>query len=440
MTSSGPPAGPGDVVELTIGPVAHGGHCVARHEGRVVFVRHTLPGERVRARLTDAGADARFWRADATEVIEASSDRVEPRCPVSGPGGCGGCDWQHADVPAQRRLKAAVVAEQLHRLAGLQIDAEDVTVERVPTPGPAGSEQGPDGPGDGLGWRTRVRLAVAPDGRAGLRAHRSHAVIALVDCPIAHRGLGLPEILSRRWPDDAEIVVAGGDGQPPTVQSVRGSVTELESGPSRRREVAAGRAWRVSGAGFWQVHPGAADALVEAVRQALQPTTGDSLLDLYSGVGLFAGALAGSLGESGRAVAVESDTNAVRDARRNLHDAEHVRLEHQRVDHYLRSPDAPRAVDVVVLDPPRSGAGRQVCRAIAGRRPRSIAYVACDPAALARDVATFAEEGYVMTRLRAFDLFPMTHHVECVATLQRRDVQGRMVAHDVVEAYSSEIS
>lgn len=296
MTSSGPPAGPGDVVELTIGPVAHGGHCVARHEGRVVFVRHTLPGERVRARLTDAGADARFWRADATEVIEASSDRVEPRCPVSGPGGCGGCDWQHADVPAQRRLKAAVVAEQLHRLAGLQIDAEDVTVERVPTPGPAGSEQGPDGPGDGLGWRTRVRLAVAPDGRAGLRAHRSHAVIALVDCPIAHRGLGLPEILSRRWPDDAEIVVAGGDGQPPTVQSVRGSVTELESGPSRRREVAAGRAWRVSGAGFWQVHPGAADALVEAVRQALQPTTGDSLLDLYSGVGLFAGALAGSLG------------------------------------------------------------------------------------------------------------------------------------------------
>lgn len=420
---SSPDAGEGPtLVELSIGAVAHGGHCVARHDGRVVFVRHTLPGERVLARLTEHESAARFWRADAVEVIEASPDRVPARCPVAGPGGCGGCDWQHVGLDAQRRLKATVVAEQLRRLGGLSIEAHEVQVEPV----------SPDD--DGLGWRTRMRLRVGPDGRAGLRAHRSHAVVALEDCPIAHLGLDLPELLSRRWPVDAEVLVTGGTSQAPTVQTVHGRRVETVAGPARRREQAGGRSWRVSAAGFWQVHPGAADALVQAVREALEPADGDTLLDLFSGVGLFAGALAGGLGSTGSAVAVEADEKAVRDARRNLHDVGQVRLVQARVDRYLRAPDAPSSVDLVVLDPPRSGAGRGVCSAIAARRPRAIAYVACDPAALARDVATFDDLGYRMTGLRAFDLFPMTHHVECVATLRQHDAEGRIVAHAEPEA------
>lgn len=422
MTGPSAPADGGCTVELSVGQVAHGGHCVARLDGRVVFVRHALPGERVLARLTESSPGARFWRADAVHVIEASPDRVVPACPVAVPGGCGGCDWQHVEQEAQRRLKAAVVAEQLQRLAGLDQSAEDVEVEAVP------------GDQAGLGWRTRMRLAVGPDGRAGLRAHRSHAVVALEDCPLAHPGLDMPSVLARSWNADSEVLVTGGNGQPRTVQSVRRRVTDTVLGPSRRSEVAAGRRWRVSGAGFWQVHPGAADALVDAVRQALQPRPGESLLDLYSGVGLFAGSLAAALGEGSRLVAVESDAGAVRDARRNLHDLPQVRLQQQRVEDYLRSSAAEDAVDLVVLDPPRSGAGSTVCAGIAERRPRCVAYVACDPAALARDLRTFAGLGYRLTRLRAFDIFPMTHHVECVATLHRDVSDGRMVVGSDTQA------
>lgn len=412
------PARVGDVVELEVGAVAHGGHCVARHEGRVVFVRHSLPGERVRARLTECGDNARFWRADAVEVLAASPDRVAPRCRASGAGGCGGCDFQHVDLAMQRELKARVVAEQLRRVARLDVAPGDVVVEAATATD------------DGLGWRTRVRLAVAGDGRAGLRAYRSHEVVPLDDCPIAHRDLDLPAVLSRRWPADVEVLVAGAgaSGGSPTVQTVQGRRLHVVSGPARRRERAAGRSWQVTAAGFWQGHPAAADVLVDAVREALEPVPGESLLDLYSGVGLFAGALGDALGPSGHAVAVEADPLAVRDARRNLHDLRWVRLEQQRVDRYLRSPRAPSTVDIVVLDPPRSGAGKAVCADIAQRRPRAIAYVSCDPAALSRDVATFAGRGYELTRLRAFDLFPMTHHVECVATLRPRGSGGRMVA------------
>jgi len=415
-----PVEGVGSLVNLVIGAVAHGGHCVARLDGRVVFVRHALPGERVRARLTEATDGARFWRADAVEVLDASPDRVAPRCGHSGPGGCGGCDFQHVGLVAQRRLKAEVVAEQLRRLAGLDVTADEVPVEAVP------------GDVDGLGWRTRVRLTVDEAGRAGLRAHRSHTVVPLADCPIAEPTLCLPEVLARSWPAGADVLVTGGGGAAPTVATA--NPAQAVSGPARRREKAAGRTWRVTGAGFWQVHPGAAQALVDAVAEALAPAAGESLLDLYSGVGLFAGSLAAALGPSGFAVAVESDAVAVRDARRNLHDLPAVRLVHDRVDRYLSRPESLQQVDLVVLDPPRSGAGKAVCAAIASRSPRAVAYVACDPAALARDIRVFADLGYRLAGLRAFDLFPMTHHVECVATLQRSGTHGRMVAEDAAEA------
>ena len=155
----------GQVVDLDLkaGEVAHGGWCVARPaDGPVIFVRHALPGERVLARVTEV--TTRLARAEAVQILAASPDRVEPPCPHAHPGGCGGCDWQHAALPAQRSLKAAVVRQQLRRLAGLDME---VTVE--PLPGDAGAE-----PGAGLGWRTRVQFAVRADGVAGLRAHRSH--------------------------------------------------------------------------------------------------------------------------------------------------------------------------------------------------------------------------------------------------------------------------
>jgi tRNA/tmRNA/rRNA uracil-C5-methylase (TrmA/RlmC/RlmD family) len=183
-------------------------------------------------------------------------------------------------------------------------------------------------------------------------------------------------------------------------------------------EVALDRRWRVSGSGFWQVHPAAADTLASAVVRLLGPRPGEHALDLYSGVGLFSAALALAVGESGSVVAVEAGVDAVSDARRNLHDLQQVRLVVAQVETWLRRPGLPRA-DVVVLDPPRSGARRPVVTEIARLRPRAIAYVACDPAALARDLAYFRDQGYELTDLEAYDLFPMTHHVECVARLDR---------------------
>ena len=407
--------------------VAHGGFCVGRHEGRAVFVRHALPGERVVAVVTEGSAGDRYLRADAVEVLEASPDRVQAPCWYAGPGRCGGCDWQHATPEAQRRLKAAVVEEQLRRLAGIE---REVVVEEAPgTPG-------------GLGWRTRVQFAVDGEGRLGLRKSRSHDVIPVESCEIAAPGVEEVGAEQRTWPGVAavEVIAASGSsdravvvtplpkphGHMPIVEMdvpvsvLRGDregAAARVHGRAQVREVAAGRTWKVSGSGFWQVHPAAADVLSEAVLAAVDAQPGDTAMDLYCGVGLFAAGLAEAVGADGEVVAVESDKGAVEDALVNLEGFEQIVIVEDRVDKALK--DAPEGfeAEVVVLDPPRSGAGRKVVEGIAELRPRVVAYVACDPAALARDLAYFAEHGYELDTLRAFDLFPMTHHVECVARL-----------------------
>jgi tRNA/tmRNA/rRNA uracil-C5-methylase (TrmA/RlmC/RlmD family) len=389
----------GERYTLDVGPVAHGGHCVARHEGRVVFVRHAIPGERVVARVTEGEEGSRFLRADAVEVLSPSLDRVEPRCPFSGPGRCGGCDFQHVSLPAQRELKAAVVREQLQRLAGLDVE---VAVEVVP------------GDDDGLGWRTRVQFAVDAEGYAGLRRHRSRDVVRVDHCPISHTDL--PAVLDRVWPGaEAVEAIRSSTGERLVVEERRREV--YVEGPEVLHEDVADRTFEVTGSGFWQIHPGAAQALTSAVLEGLDPRPGERALDLYSGVGLFSAFLADSVGPEGAVVAVESDPVAVADADRNLGDLPQVRPVVDRVERALRGGLAGDRFDVVVLDPPRVGAKRDVVEAVAALAPRAVAYVACDPGAFARDVSFFAEQGYRLASLRAFDIFPMTHHVECVGVL-----------------------
>jgi tRNA/tmRNA/rRNA uracil-C5-methylase (TrmA/RlmC/RlmD family) len=400
---------------VRVGAVAHGGFCVARHEGRVVFVRHALPGELVRVTVTEGKANSSYWRADAVEIIEAASARVEPPCPWAGPGRCGGCDWQHASLDVQRELKAAVVREQLARLAGLDLA---VVVEPVP------------GDTAGLDWRTRVTYAVSATGRAGLRVHRSHEIVPIDYCRIAHPLVRDVPLSGNRWPGESTVDVSVSPASGDCLVLVDGerdaSFSSTAGDVKAVCEEVAGRAYRVSGGGFWQVHPGAADVLRSAVLDALQPAPGDTAADLYGGAGLFADALAQRVGPSGRVTLVEADRVAVADARHNLRDRDVVRIERGRVDHVLRRHGFLRRVDLVVLDPPRSGAGRAVVDLVARLQPRRIAYVACDPAALARDLKFFAGRGYVLTALRAFDLFPMTHHVECVATVERGGKGGTL--------------
>ncbi|WP_229069260.1 class I SAM-dependent RNA methyltransferase [Actinoplanes sp. DH11] len=474
----------GDRIELTVGAPAHGGHCVARYggpHGRVVFVRHALPGERVTAEITELHRG--YLRADAVKIHEASPDRVTPPCVYAHPGGCGGCDLQHVSGDAQLRWKTDVVREQLTRLAGLTPEEQDrifVRVEPLPTASgrPASPQGSPAEPGPDrlLGWRSRVRYAIDALDRPGLLQHRSHQVVPIDRCLIAHPAVQELDLLTRTWPDtDALQAVAstGGDvavlahpsadrsglssgpssglssgpssdhssglssdrspgrssdrspGRPSSLPSgspvddlgdapAPGSLVRL-SGPAEVSEIAGGRAWRVPPEGFWQVHPAAADTLVGAVLAMLRPEPGEISWDLYGGAGLFAAALAERTGA--RTTVVESSPTGVAAARRNLAALPNTEVVAAKVDAALARRRVTGPVDLVVLDPPRAGAGAKVARAVAAAAPRAIAYVACDPAALARDLKTFRAEGYTPTEIKAFDCFPMTQHIECVALL-----------------------
>lgn len=461
-----------DLLELEVGAVGHGGFCVARHEGKVVFVRHALPGELVRARVTEESKT--FLRADAVEILKPSPDRVQAPCEFAGPGRCGGCDWQHAALPAQRAFKAEVVSEQLQRLAGVQ---RSVHVEEVPVPALYTEDGEPLSPPPGLGWRTRVQFAVDPQGGVGLRKHRSHDLEYIDRCLIAHPGVEMMGIERHQWrgasvvegvvsagTGDRLVVISepkGRRGRPVRVPQLDVPVRVVKPerpGPPRQgqqpgarrpvvpfvREEAAGRLWQVTGSGFWQVHPGAADALVGAVLEALEPRPGEIALDLYCGVGLFAGVLGERVGKDGLVIGVETGGQAVRDAKFNLKDMPQVSVEQGKVEEVLpllefgrsgsaaakgqakrgatqghRGGSRVRGADITVLDPPRAGAGEKVVDEIARRTNRKIAYVSCDPATLARDLKYFSARGWILETLRAFDLFPQTSHVECVASLVR---------------------
>jgi tRNA/tmRNA/rRNA uracil-C5-methylase (TrmA/RlmC/RlmD family) len=393
--------------EVEVGPVAHGGHCVARHEGRVLFVRHALPGERVVALVTEDRGGG-FCRADAVRVLAPSPDRVPTPCPHAGPGKCGGCDWQHAGADAQRALKAAVLREQLTRLA--RLPDVPVTVEALP--------------GGLLGWRSRVRFAVDPAGHTGLRRHRSHQLEPVAHCPLGTDGVSAAAVGERSWPPATEVeVVAGslgdtailvhpGAGGDDPRSPGGGAVLE---GPARVRERAGGRDWELAAGGFWQVHPAAASTLAACVLDLLAPRPGETALDLYAGAGLFAGLVAAAIGPTGRVLAVEADAQACADARANgVPEVRQARVTPGLLGGLGVAPD------VAVLDPPRAGAGPDVLTALLALRPRAVAYVSCDPAALARDLRAAVDAGWRLSRLRAFDCFPMTQHVEAVALLEPR--------------------
>lgn len=426
-TAAGPsPNWVGRSLTVEVGPVAHGGHCVARYEGRVVFVRHALPGETAIIEITeDAGGS--FCRADAVQILQPSAHRVEPPCPHAGPGRCGGCDFQHVSLAEQRSLKAAVVHEQLLRLAGLD---RPVAVE-------------PLGAG-GLGWRRRIRFAVDSQGRLGLRAHRSHRIVELLACPLGATGVGDAAALATPWPGVAEVEVAADDhgevavlayreggANPRTGGRDKGNrrsrgraakpklIAEQVSGPARLTYQVNDRTFRTQAGGFWQTHPQAAQELTATIMAAVRAEPGERVLDLYAGAGLFTAALAHAVGEDGAVRGLEADRSAVSDAAENLSDLPWAEVRHGSVTAATVRETASElgGADIVVLDPPRTGAGKDVMTALLGIRPRVMVYVACDPAALARDVRTALDAGWQLGDISAFDAFPMTHHVECIATL-----------------------
>jgi len=387
-------------------------------DGRVVFVRHSLPGERVRVRVTSETST--FLRADAVEIVEASPERVDAPCPHAGPDRCGGCDFQHVSLPAQRRLKEDLVAEQLTRLAGIDLRVEVEVVDGVP---------------DGLGWRTRMSFAVDPDGGIGLRRHRSHDIEYVERCPIALDAINDADLGSVPWRGARQLeVVASPDGGVPVVRVETGKerLAELPGAdvglvwkgrtlrtPDHVEFTVDGNRFAVGPGVFWQVHPSAGRVLTEVVLEGLAPRVGERVADLYSGAGLFTVALARVVGPAGVVVAVERSGPAVADLKRNTAGLAQVEIIRSDVSPALVSRRLGRP-DLVVLDPARPGAGTAVMAALVALDPppRRLAYVSCEPAPFARDLEVALEAGWSLRSLRAFDLFPMTEHVEMVGVLE----------------------
>ncbi len=396
----------GSLLDLDVLRIAHGGVSVAEHDGRVVFVTDTLPGERVRARVTEDRHD-RWLRAETLAVLDPSPDRrphVWAAASVDRDPSerAGGAEFGHITGERQRALKTEVLRDALARtgrMSPAELEALDPVVREVP------------GAADGTRSRTRIRLHVAADGALGPYAARSRHVVPVEDLPLGVEAL---EALLPGAPRDRDAVdlVAPSEGEP----------FALPAGVAHPpiTERVGERTFSLEAAGFWQVHPDAAAVLTAAVRDALDPDRFDPRagnLDLYGGVGLLAAALGDAGGAGTRVTTVEADRRASRHARANLAPWRRARTVAARVDAFLAREGEPRPGATVVLDPPRSGAGRAVVDAVAALRPARIVYVACDPVALARDLATFAGHGWRPVRLTAFDLFPNTHHLEAVAAL-----------------------
>jgi len=377
----------GQIIRVTIEKVAHGGHFIARHEGAVIFVRHGLPGEVVDVAITSVGSS--FNRGDVVAVIEASPDRVQAPCRYANRNGCGGCDFQHVEISAQRSLKEDVITEQFARIAKMEIRVE---VEEV---SPA------------LGWRTQATIGSDKQGRAGFYASRTNTIMAIDECLVLHPTIGYPAIQSQRWEPGARIQVsASTDG---TSRLVAGDIIQ---GEQVQNFTVNGKSYQVSPDSFWQSNVNAPKVLVDCVSEFADVRAGDHLIDLYGGVGLFALALLETIGTTGRIDLVEGSKSATADAAVNFVGAENVKIHTGDVEKIL-----PRfsSADVVILDPPRDGAKKNVIASLVACQPRAIIYVACDPAALARDSALLRDANYTLEKVRAFDLFPMTHHIECVA-------------------------
>jgi 23S rRNA (uracil1939-C5)-methyltransferase len=400
--------------------MAHGGSALGRHEGRVIFVPYAIPGELVRVRLTEE--HTRWARAELVEVVRPSPHRVEPPCPYFGPDRCGGCQFQHIDYDAQVRFKQEVVADQLARIGKLDVPVEE----------PIGAAQ----PWD---YRNNVQFHVTDEGYLGFLTADTNNIIPIEDCLIIDPLLDeVWTAFDMHWPEIYRLSLRCG-----SATGDRMAIFELDEyqdfdievdfpvscilmmpdgesvvlmGDTSLVEYVAGRDYRISAGSFFQVNTGGAEALVALVREVLELRRGDTLLDLYCGVGLFGLALAG---EVGRVVGIESDPSAAADFVVNAGDLDNVELLEGKAQQVLHGVEGP--VDLVVLDPPRAGAGERALGEVARLGPRRIAYVSCDPATLARDARHLVDAGYHLEVVQPLDMFPQTFHVESVNLFMRRE-------------------
>lgn len=410
---------------------AHGGTCFAVHpDGRPVFIRHTLPGEIVDATVTKERS--RLLHADATTIIEASPHRRPHVWPEAGPGGVGGADLGHVKPEYQRTWKTDVIADQLSRVGGTAtyesvkkaIGAQALAVE------PATGDES----GELLHRRSRVEFEVTKNRRLAMTRVDSHDLVEIHDMPLADESiLDLDLLGDSPWkrlyrPGKRVRALAPNAGG-------RRIVIGNQTFNSRRRRVRDIATWSVeyrghtaefdvNTHGFWQAHRSAPHDLVRTVMDFAGVRPGDSVLELFSGAGLFSYFLAHAAGQHGRFISLEGSRVAVSDARHNLRKLDtprDLRVGRINSQSIMRAwSDLEERPDLIVLDPPRAGAGKEILTTIGMIGPEQVVLVSCDPAAGARDIRDLMARGYTLTNLRAIDLFPQTHHVEIVATFTRK--------------------
>ncbi len=375
---------------------AHGGEAVGRlPDGRVVFVAYGIPGETVTVALTEE--HPRWCRGRLVDVTTAAPQRVQPPCPYFGVGQCGGCKLQHIDGAFQRQLLRQVVVDQLERLG------------RVPAPNVEQTRSAGE-----YGYRNRARFGVTATGALGYRRSASNELLSIDRCLLLDEPTQrLREEAGNSFRGCSEVEVR---------TAAAGEAVVVDPGAEHRvarhepmTSVVAGMSFAASPTSFFQSNTAGAEILVELVRAGAAVSRGDTVLDLYSGVGLFARALAD---DGGDVTAVEGSRSSAADARDNLGDDAHIIRApvDKAVSRFLRTA---RTFDVVMLDPPRQGAGRDVIEAVAALAARTIVIVACDPAALGRDAATLQRAGWTLTVATPVDQFAQTGHVEVVAVFAR---------------------
>lgn len=410
------------MLELTITSLSHAGEGIARLEGRVVFVPFALPGETVRTEIVEDKKN--FQRARLVEVLQPSPNRVEPICkhyfsPVTRSPACGGCQLQHLAYAAQVQYKTQQVIEQLVRVGGWsEAEARRIVRPTVPAPQP-------------FGYRNQVQFALTSEGQLGFKAAHSNASVPITECHIAAPALmhmrqrlsveSVPELerVTLRASTDDELIIFESEADAPEIEIdwpvsvalVRPDGASMAlAGRDYLIENIKGRPFKISAGSFFQVNTTVAEKLVNEVLAALTLREGDTVVELYCGVGLFTAFIAP---EVQRIIGIEAAESAVEDAATNLDEFENVEIYCAPAEDVL--PTLEIRPDVALIDPPRAGCAPEVLEALLNFKPRVIVYVACDSATFARDAKRLAAGRYRLEAVQPFDMFPQTQHVECVA-------------------------
>ena len=385
----------GDIITLNVGNIANGGHFIGRHNDQIVFVRHSLTGERVNVKIT--AVNSKFAFGDAIEIIKKSKDRVNAPCKYAHPEGCGGCDFQHIDPIAQLNLKKIVIQDQFKRIAKIEINPEIISKDSL----------------GGLNWRTRLNLAISENRKLGLHVHKSNKIVEIDECLIAVEGINKSEIFNKKWENEDNIKISYSSDNDMNISQLGKNI----SGPDKLNEVVDDNKYYISPKSFWQSHKNAPRFLLEQVLKFANIKEGERVCDLYGGVGLFTLPISKILGENGEVHLIEVNRVCIDDATEMFADIKNIFIHHGTVEQKLGSI---KKINTIILDPPRNGVSKQVINQMIEKKPQTIIYVSCNPSTLARDTKILTDNNYTLTNIVGLDLFPMTHHVECVASFTKK--------------------